>query len=141
MGFLDHAGLACFWGKVKSYVDGKAGSAEEVYSTEERRIGTWIDGKPLYRKTFYTDYSKSSLNATASFTFIFESAEFDQVTNMFGSIMFSNGTKSYPLGFVQDENYFTAFTTASRGIAYFSSVTQVDADCVFITIEYTKKPD
>lgn len=26
------------------------GSSEEVYSTEETRIGTWIDGKPLYRK-------------------------------------------------------------------------------------------
>lgn len=24
----------------------------EVYSTEEIRIGTWIDGKPLYRKVF-----------------------------------------------------------------------------------------
>lgn len=22
----------------------------EIYSTEEKRIGTWIDGKPLYRK-------------------------------------------------------------------------------------------
>lgn len=26
--------------------------AGEVYSTEEIRIGTWIDGKPLYKKTF-----------------------------------------------------------------------------------------
>ena len=26
--------------------------AENVYSTEEQRIGTWIDGKPLYRRTF-----------------------------------------------------------------------------------------
>ena len=25
-------------------------SSEEIYSTEETRIGTWIDGKPLYRK-------------------------------------------------------------------------------------------
>lgn len=25
-------------------------SAGEIYSTEETRIGTWIDGKPLYRK-------------------------------------------------------------------------------------------
>lgn len=24
------------------------GSSEEVYSTEETRIGTWIDGRPLY---------------------------------------------------------------------------------------------
>ena len=28
------------------------GSSEEIYSTEETRIGTWIDGKPLYRKCF-----------------------------------------------------------------------------------------
>lgn len=29
---------------------GGGGSTLEVYSTEETRIGTWIDGKPLYRK-------------------------------------------------------------------------------------------
>ena len=29
---------------------GGSGTSEEVYSTEETRIGTWIDGKPLYRK-------------------------------------------------------------------------------------------
>lgn len=27
-------------------------SVWEVYSTEETRIGTWIDGKPLYRRVF-----------------------------------------------------------------------------------------
>lgn len=26
--------------------------AEDIYSTEETRIGTWIDGKPLYRKVY-----------------------------------------------------------------------------------------
>lgn len=31
-------------------VSGGGGASEEVYSTEEIRIGTWIDGKPLYRK-------------------------------------------------------------------------------------------
>lgn len=31
---------------------GTASSAGEVYSTEETRVGTWIDGKPLYRKVF-----------------------------------------------------------------------------------------
>lgn len=29
---------------------GSSSSSGEVYSTEETRIGTWIDGKPLYRK-------------------------------------------------------------------------------------------
>lgn len=31
---------------------GGGGSSEINYSTEEQRIGTWIDGKPLYQKTF-----------------------------------------------------------------------------------------
>ena len=30
-------------------------SQGEVYSTEETRIGTWIDGKPLYRKVFQVE--------------------------------------------------------------------------------------
>ena len=28
------------------------GSSLETYSTEEQRIGTWIDGKPLYRQVY-----------------------------------------------------------------------------------------
>ena len=31
---------------------GGGGGSEEVYSTEETRIGTWIDGKPIYRKVY-----------------------------------------------------------------------------------------
>lgn len=31
-------------------LDGSGSSNETVYSTEETRIGTWIDGKPLYRR-------------------------------------------------------------------------------------------
>lgn len=31
---------------------GGGSSAGDVYSTEEQVIGTWIDGKPLYQKTF-----------------------------------------------------------------------------------------
>lgn len=27
-----------------------SGDSSDIYSTEETRIGTWIDGKPLYRK-------------------------------------------------------------------------------------------
>lgn len=33
------------------------GSSENIYSTVETKIGTWIDGKPLYRKVFYSESS------------------------------------------------------------------------------------
>lgn len=29
------------------------------YSTQERRIGTWIDGKPVYRKVFTGSFGKN----------------------------------------------------------------------------------
>ena len=31
---------------------GKDGSENQIYSTTEQAIGTWIDGKPIYRKVF-----------------------------------------------------------------------------------------
>lgn len=33
-----------------NYVEHKEFSNKQIYSTNEQRIGTWIDGKPLYRK-------------------------------------------------------------------------------------------
>lgn len=37
------------------YSNACGGSSMVNYFTEERVIGTWIDGKPLYQKTFYTE--------------------------------------------------------------------------------------
>lgn len=39
-------------GTVTISAAGGGGSGGDVYSTEETKIGTWIDGKPLYRKVF-----------------------------------------------------------------------------------------
>lgn len=36
------------------------------YSTSEQRIGTWIDGKPLYRKVIYDTTSRSAGNYNIS---------------------------------------------------------------------------
>lgn len=49
--------------QVNAAIDTKLNAYEpqEVYSTEETRIGTWIDGKPLYRKVIVLDV-KSGLN-------------------------------------------------------------------------------
>lgn len=41
-----------------------SGSAWEVYSTEETRIGTWIDGKPLYQRTFPVHTEESTTTPT-----------------------------------------------------------------------------
>lgn len=61
---------------------GGGGAAEEVYSTEETRIGTWIDGKPLYRRVINATTSPSKLIIP-----------FPQVNEimLFGWIVASNG--------------------------------------------------
>lgn len=40
---------------------GSSGLGAEIYSTEEVRIGTWIDGKPLYRRV-YKGLLKTTVN-------------------------------------------------------------------------------
>lgn len=41
---------------MKAYLNGEeyifsgGGSSQEIYSTEETRVGTWIDGRPRYRR-------------------------------------------------------------------------------------------
>lgn len=52
MSFLDYNGLAHFLDKVNQSVDEKISANKDQYSTSERKIGTWIDGKPLYRRVY-----------------------------------------------------------------------------------------
>ena len=33
--------------------------SKEIYSTEEQVVGTWIDGKPLYRRTLTGNYTEN----------------------------------------------------------------------------------
>lgn len=47
----------------------------DVYSTTEQRVGTWIDGKPLYRKVYQCTAPVVSSNGT------WASAEYDLDTN------------------------------------------------------------
>lgn len=54
-------------GKDGSGGGGSSGGSEEVYSTEEVAIGTWIDGRTIYRKVI--DFS--DVNSTNSNGFLF----------------------------------------------------------------------
>ena len=42
-------------------------SSSEVYSTEEQKIGTWVNGKPIYRKVYTGPKINRFLLKTCSF--------------------------------------------------------------------------
>lgn len=50
----------------------KAVAAGDVYSTEERVVGTWIDGKPIYQKTLTTEISYTGAGDVQTERIIFD---------------------------------------------------------------------
>lgn len=80
------------------------GSSEslDIYSTEETKIGTWIDGKPLYRKVFiFTNITNDGSNLLD-----INNLSVDALTNLYGmcynaksSFTGSTSIGSYPLNY------------------------------------------
>lgn len=113
-----------------------------VYSTEETKVGTWIDGKPIYRKTIVieaiasggqTSIDVSSLNID---TFFINYSKTSYVlTNSFNvSALYSTV-----------ENYAQIVDTILSGNKIFirckTGTGQIGIRCGSLTIEYTKTTD
>ena len=105
---------------------------KEVYSTSEQRIGTWIDGKPLYRKTF--EYGELQTGIIAH-----------NIPNV-DHIHFGNGT-----GVVREDGFFgynywfndndhISFLVNSTNL-YFDRVVASGITKVIFVVEYTKTTD
>ena len=109
----------------------------EIYSTEEQRIGTWIDGKPLYRKV----YNKIALNGNET---IVEATEGITVQMIFGWFIYTD-SKS-----VQTIGAYRAMNTASTSRAFWDGTYikvqggtdwQTGQYTARVVIEYTKTTD
>lgn len=118
---------------VKDYTDEKA---QEVYSTDEVRIGTWIDGKPLYRKTFNVNSISTSNTDLVDIT----SLNYSQIVKIYGMLNTDNN-QHFPIPLTDSSaNYSVIFatTTALRGRAAVGSGNFANA---WLAIEYTKSTD
>lgn len=102
-----------------------------TYSTSEKRIGTWIDGKPLYRKTFSTtlplaastDVTVGTISNASVVTHIYGSVKY-------GGINWANGT-------------YVTVSENSGSVSVRQSIsgsTLPNAE-VIVVIEYTKTTD
>lgn len=68
-------------------VSGSGGTSEEVYSTEETRIGTWIDGKPLYRRVL--DAQTGGADIVTVHTTL---SDIEYISTVRGTISYYDGT-------------------------------------------------
>lgn len=112
--------------------------SEEVYSTEEQRIGTWIDGKPLYRKVLSLT-TPSTTNST-------KIANFDKtfiIKNYYGNAFISASNQLLPINFYFTDVYKIAtYVVNNSGEIYMKIGSEAYRNQqATLTIEYTKTTD
>ena len=123
-----------------------------VYSTTEQRIGTWIDGKPLYQKTIDVGIP-SGYSATSDIVVYSEAGDYDFaiLDNGASSLYttYSDGTKDHNASYAtacycgNNDWYATSSETVEGTLAiYFRSNNQAyTSQRLVVTIKYTKTTD
>lgn len=100
------------------------------YSEEEKYIGIWIDGKPLYRKVIPYD-----IVTTGSNSFGHKISNIDKIVDMSGYIKISENT-FIPVNIYVGDNYSYMYATRTL-INYYSYWT----GNAYYILEYTKTTD
>ena len=125
------------------------------YSTDEQVVGTWIDGKPVYEKSYSLQKSNFVKTNSKHYTFDYghSSLNINQVISMQGTLHLSAtgwGTTDIPLGgrsdFTNDAiTNFIEFVSYYSYLAVKSDAFDLEKDtsnwsCA-MTIRYTKTTD
>lgn len=101
------------------------------YSTEEKIIGTWIDGKPLYQKTLTGSYGQNTnfdLNITNA----------DKVIIKRAGIILSTGEYIPHGAYTNVDNYLSFFITSDKARCGVRSSPSYYNSTYYVTIQYTK---
>ena len=136
--------LAQFYQQILPYLGGMPDilankfSKADLYSTDEKLIGRWIDGKPLYQKTFNTTSSTTGREVDISYD-----ANIDTVINIEGLFHRTDNSTSrwLPMNcYTQSNMYgFICYDMSGKNIKY--KLTGYSTDKQIITIQYTKTTD
>lgn len=111
---------------------GSGGSSLDIYSTEEIRIGTWIDGKPIYRRAFSFTSGANNTSSVVS-----EESNFDTIVKYYGYIKGTSGVTSLlPYG-----DSANVSKNSSNQIIYWVGRSDFSNVSTFFMIEYTKTTD
>ena len=115
---------------------GKDGSENQIYSYDETPIGTWIDGKPIYRKSFnYTATTGEVIVADLS------SLNIDTVCHMYGNFKDGNALiESIPFYLHSAYTVTPFYKLADKSLRLTANIANLTGTGVVI-IEYTKTTD
>lgn len=101
------------------------------YSTSERVVGTWIDGKPLYEKTIYV----ASPTSGSYYSHGANNVDYIQITEI---SVTRNGSWRVGNYYFGNTDYFSCITDVTRLFTQFAMTSCSD---MHVTIQYTKTTD
>ena len=109
--------------------------AKEVYSTEEQVVGTWIDGKPIYRKVIMTTLNAKGAISTGI-------SNMDWLVRATGTALMSDGKIFLPLNFYNDATGWDSFHVSGHGSTIqYQRGTNYEVQRTYFILEYTKTTD
>ena len=117
------------------------------YTQEEQRIGTWIDGKPIYRqviKVTYIDSANNNYDVTISIS------NLNEIVNIGGTIKITDTNTYKPVTVIYTDNSnainshysFSVYAITNSYISLsYGSWWKTTFDKAYIILEYTKTTD
>lgn len=115
-----------------------SGSSSLNYSTEEQVVGTWVDGKPIYQKTFKYDSSYvTNWGGNSILPFLIDSGN---IVNYQLLLFMNDGVTVCESWTSQNEIYCININT-DRIVLFITSNFQSYFDELYITVQYIKTTD
>ena len=122
---------------------GNAKISPVIYSEEEREIGVWIDGKPLYQRTIV-----GTLDGSSPYTFFVGATyDVDAYVSVEIKIISNNSANHYEFlstGYVNSNNYVGVYNeggTDKNLKLYYNTGSYGSGSTYYATIRYTKTTD
>lgn len=132
-----------FYGQIRPYLNGQVPtfanqfSRSDLYSTDEKIIGQWIDGKPLYQKTI--DFGALPNNTTKSVNHNIQNI--DYVVNLFGAAYRSSDGIVNTLPCYNRDIYGAELVSNPTSIIVTTFADRSAFSESYIAIQYTKTTD
>lgn len=104
------------------------------FSTNEEKIGTWIDGKPIYRMVISSTTPSSSTVATVGTI-----SNTDLVINLYGYLTAGNNQR-IPLNFVYNTEQCSLYKEGNYIKCRITATGYQSKSCIIVA-EYTKTTD
>ena len=117
-------------------VDELKGATATIYSTTEKIIGEWIDGKPIYQKTIYFGALPNSTSKSVAHGI----SNFDKLLRLFGTLDGGALQSVIPLSYPDGITYNVGAYVTSTDVVI-KTGTDRTSDTAYVTIQYTKTTD